>query len=249
MQRVLNALFEYKSTELYTALPAIVVSVNAGLTSMSVNVQPTVNIRQEDGDIEERPTILNVPVQMPASSTSAFTFPVNVGDTVLLVFTMQGIDTWKRGTGKPTTPSDFRHHSIRDCFAITGVFPFSNSVNNPNKRSWAHSTQDTVMVHNIGTGSETEVRMKPSGDIIINTNQNVTANCNKATINSSSIEMNANSMNINVPNTTWNGDITQSGNLKVSGLTTSGSIASGDIKSGTVSLSGHTHSKGAPPDA
>ena len=216
---------------------------------MSVNVQPTVNIRQEDGDIEERPTILNVPVQMPASNTSAFTFPVNVGDTVLLVFTMQGIDTWKRGTGKPTTPSDFRHHSIRDCFAITGVFPLANSVNNPSKRTWAHSTQDTVMVHNIGTGSETEIRMKPSGDIIINTNQNVTANCNKATINSSLIEMNANSMNINVPNTTWNGDITQSGDLTVSGLTTSGSIVSGDIKSGTVSLSGHTHSKGAPPDA
>lgn len=224
MEDLLNAMFEYKTTEMYTSLPAIVVGVNDNLTGLSVNVQPAINIKHIDGDITPRPTILNVPVQMPASKTSAFTFPVNVGDTVLLIFPMSGIDTWKRGDGRPTTPSDFRHHSVRDCVAITGVFPFANSVNHPSKRSWPHSTQDTVMAHNIGTGSEVEVRMKPSGDIVINTKQNVEVNCNNATIN-------ANSMNVNVPTTTWVGDINQTG----------GQIVSGDVVAGGISQITHVH--------
>lgn len=240
MEDLLNAMFEYKSTDLYTALPAIVVGVNDNLSGLSVNVQPAINIKHIDGDVTPRPTILNVPVQMPASSTSAFTFPVNVGDSVLLIFSMNGIDTWKRGVGKSSTPSDFRHHSIRDCVAITGVFPFANSVNNPSKRSWPHSTQDTVMVHNIGKGTETEIRMKPSGDIVINTNQNITANCNTATVNASKVEVNASSMNVDVGSTNWSGDITHTGNL----------TNSGTVKSNNVTLSGHQHNNKsiAPPD-
>lgn len=225
MEDLLNAMFEYKTTEMYTALPAIVVGVNDTFSGLSVNVQPAINIKHIDGDITQRPTILNVPVQMPASSTSAFTFPVNIGDSVLLIFSMSGIDTWKRGDGRATTPSDFRHHSVRDCVAITGVFPFSNSVNNPSKRSWPHSTQDTVMVHNIGTGTETEIRMKPSGNIIVNTKQNVEVNCNNATIN-------AESMNVNVPTTTWVGNINQTG----------GQVVSGDVVAGGISQINHVHS-------
>lgn len=240
MEDLLNAMFEYKSAELYTALPAIVVGVNDNLSGLSVNVQPAINIKHIDGDVTPRPTILNVPVQMPASSTSAFTFPVNVGDSILLIFSMNGIDTWKRGMGKSSTPSDFRHHSIRDCVAITGVFPFANSVNNPSKRSWPHSTQDTVMVHNIGKGTETEIRMKPSGDIVINTNQNITANCNAATVNASEVEVNASSMNVNVGSTIWSGDITHTGSL----------INFGTVASNNVTLSGHQHNNKtvSPPD-
>ena len=167
---------------------------------------------------------------MPASSTSAFTFPINIGDSVLLIFSMSGIDTWKRGDGRATTPSDFRHHSVRDCVAITGVFPFSNSVNNPSKRSWPHSTQDTVMVHNIGTGTETEIRMKPSGNIIVNTKQNVEVNCNNATIN-------AESMNVNVPTTTWVGNINQTGDI----IQTGGQVVSGDVVAGGISQINHVH--------
>lgn len=240
MEDLLNAMFEYKTTEMYTALPAIVVGVNDTFSGLSVNVQPAINIKHIDGDITQRPTILNVPVQMPASSTSAFTFPVNIGDSVLLIFSMSGIDTWKRGDGRATTPSDFRHHSVRDCVAITGVFPFANSVNNPSKRSWPHSTQDTVMVHNIGTGTETEIRMKPSGDIVINTNQNITANCNTATVNASKVEVNASSMNVDVGSTIWSGNITHIGNLTNSGI----------VKSNNVTLSGHQHNSRdvSPPD-
>jgi len=65
---------------------------------------------------------------------------------------------------------------------IPGIQPPGESINNPSKRTWPHSTEDVVLVNNIGTANECEVRLKASGDIVINTNQNVEVNCKNATV-------------------------------------------------------------------
>ena len=232
LESLLNSMFEYKSREMYTALPAVVVSVHNNLSTLTIDAQPAVNVREPDSEnVIPRPVIQNIPVQMPSSSTSAFTYPVNVGDSVLLVFCMDGIDSWKRGDGRSSTPSDYRHHSIRDCFAITGIHTMSGSVNNPSKRVWAHNTKDAVITHNIGRGNETEVRLLASGGVVINTNQSATINCKEANINSTT-------MNVNVPNTNWNGDIKHTGVIDNSGT----------IKSNDVTVTNHTHNYGVPPD-
>ena len=181
LEELMNASFDYQTNNMYTALPGIVVSVKDNLNTLSVDVQPTINIRNKDNTIKERPVVLNVPVQMPSSRTAAITYPVNVGDPVLLIYTMRGMDTWKRGKGTNTTPSDFRKFDKRDCIAIPGIWPFSESINNPQVRVWQHDTGDVVVVNNIGS-VENEVRLKKNGDVVINTNQNVEVNCNNATI-------------------------------------------------------------------
>lgn len=241
LQELLNNSFNYNMNNVYTAIPAIVVTVRNNLEDMTLDVQPTLNIKNKDGSIEERPVILNVPFQFPSSSTAAFTFPINVGDSVLLIFSMRGLDTWKRGTGRQVTPTDFRKFDKKDCFAIPGIHTISNSINDPQKRFWTHSTSDAVLVNNIGTSQENEVRLKSTGDIIINTQQNVEVNCNNATVTaqaditmtcanfsldaSASITMTAPVATVSIGNTGWSGGISQTGDYTLTGTATFNGVA------------------------
>jgi hypothetical protein len=162
---------------------------------------------------------------MPSSSTAALTFPVNVGDPVLLIYSMRSMDTWKRGTGRPLLPNDNRKFDKRDCVAIPGVWPFGQSINNPSKRIWEHNTGDLVIANNLGTGNENEVRLKPNGDIVINTNQNVEVNCNNATVTAQStitldsqvLDVTATTATFDIANTTWIGNIAHQGNYVQTG--------------------------------
>lgn len=235
LQELLTASFDYQTNNLYTAAPGIVVAVRNNLEELSVDVQPTTNILNKDKTTKGRPVVLNVPVQMPSSSVAALTFPVNVGDPVLLVYSMRSLDVWKRSEGRPTVPSDNRKFDKRDCFAIPGVWPFGRSINKPSVRIWQHNTNDLVITNNIGTGSENEVRLKADGNIVINTNQDVEVNCNNASVvaqanidmvcetfslDTTTINITASSASINIADTTWSGNISQSGNYTGTGVQT-----------------------------
>lgn len=241
LQELLGSSFNTQMTNVYTAIPGIVVTVRNNLEDMTLDVQPSVNVKTKQGEIKERPVVVNVPFQFPASSVAALTYPINVGDSVLLIFSMRGLDTWKRSNGGVVTPTDFRKFDKRDCFAIPGVFPSSKSINDPAKRVWPHSTQDTVLVSNIGKPSETEVRILQGGGVVINTNQDVVANCTNASINaqqainlsSSSLNITAGVASISIGNTTWAGNIEHTGNYTMAGTATFNGIAFDTHKHGT----------------
>ena len=219
LQETLTSAFEYQMENVYTAIPAIVITVREEFKELSVDVQPTINIKTLSGEIVERPPILNVPVQMPIFKRGGLTFPVSVNDTVLLVFSMRGLDLWKRSAGYPSSPSDFRKFDKRDAVAIPGVFPFQNSPNNPAKHIWPHSTQDVVLVNNLGTDGETEVRILNGGGVVVNTKLNAEINCMNATVTASNeIGLYAASMTVNVASTTWNGNIVQNGNYTLGSI-------------------------------
>ena len=182
LQEVLVAAFQNQMSNVNTAIPCIVVAVRDSLNGAMVDIQPTVNQRFKDGNVKERPVVLGVPVAFPVSSTAGLTFPIKVGSTGIAVFSMRNLDAWKNSSGRPTTPLNFAKFDKGDAMFIPGIQPPGESVNNPSKRTWPHSTEDVVLVNNIGTGSECEVRLKPSGDVVINTNQNVEVNCNNATV-------------------------------------------------------------------
>lgn len=167
-ESAIKAFFEYQMRNVYTAIPAQVVQVrDAG--QQKVDVKPLVNMVFPDWeDDQEWPTILSVPLMYPASSTSAFTFPVKAGDTVLLVFNQSCIDVFKSGDGTAAPPSDYRVFNMRDAVAIPGLFPFGTAINQPSKHTLTHSTDDAVLVHNLGTSSECEVRLKSDGKVEIN---------------------------------------------------------------------------------
>lgn len=228
LQEFVSASFQYHLNNVFTSIPCIVVAVRSNLETQLVDIQPTINQKMKDGTTSERPVILGVPVSFQVSNKSGFTFPINVGDTGLAVFSMRNMDAWKNGNGRPSTPLNFGKYDKGDAIFIPGIQPPSVAVNNPAKRVWPHSTNDTVVVHNIGEPTETEVRLLASGGVVINTNQDVVANCANASINaqqaislsSSSLNITAGVASISIGNTTWAGNIEHTGNYTMSGTAT-----------------------------
>jgi hypothetical protein len=253
LQELLQSAIQNQTNNLYTAMPCIVVSVRDNLEGMMVDIQPTVNQKLKDGTAKERPPILGVPVSFPVSTRAGFTFPIEVGTPGLAVFSMRNLDAWKSGNGRPSNPLNFAKFDKGDAIFIPGIQPPSVSVNNPSKRLWQHSTSDAVLVNNIGTGQEVEVRLKASGDVVINTNQNVFVNCDNATVTAqSNLDITANNItidalesfnltspvaNISIGSTSWSGTISQSGNYSGMGVQTFNGVI----------FSSHVHGASPPP--
>lgn len=220
---------DYYMGDVYTAIPALVINVrDAG--ELRVNVKPVLNKRSKDGTtVEERVAILNVPLQQPVSTSGGLTFPINSGDPVFLIFSMRGLELWKRGDGKPHSPNSPRMFDSRDCFAIPGVFPFKSSPNLPPKRTNSHNTEDVVLVHNIGKQNEVEIRLTKSGSVVINTNDesevvvnagNVKVNSSSAVVASDSFEITSGTFSLTTSEgATFSTDITMNGSFSLNGVT------------------------------
>lgn len=228
---------------LFTSMPARVERV-VSLPEQRVDVQLLVDRVRPEGDTLKHPVILSVPIVFPGSKSSQLTFPVVPGDIVLCVFSQRSLDRFKLGAETNHTPTDFRKYSRADAMAIPGLFPFNQARNNPNKRSLPHDTNDTVLVHNIGTSQEAEVRLKQSGDIEVNAPGNtVTINCQtsivnaseSSTVNTQTASINASSSTtIDSPQTTVTGDMLVQGTFTY----TSGMIGSGSAGGSTASITG-----------
>jgi phage baseplate assembly protein gpV len=225
LQEVLVAAFQNQMSQHHTAIPCIVVAIRDSLNGAMVDIQPAVNQRFKDGTAKERPVILGVPVSFPVSTTAGFTFPIEVGSSGMAIFSMRNLDAWKNSSGRPTTPLNFAKFDKGDAMFIPGIQPPSVNVNNPSKRKWGHSTKDAVLVNNIGTAQECEVRLKPSGDMILNTDFNVEVNCKNATVTAQAditldcinLDVTAAVATFAIGETTWVGDITHTGNLTQTG--------------------------------
>lgn len=225
LQEVLVAAFQNQANQINTAIPCIVVAVRDSLNGAMVDIQPTVNQRFKDNTTKERPVILGVPVAFPVSSTAGLTFPIKVGSTGIAIFSMRNLDAWKNSSGRPTTPLNFAKFDKGDAMFIPGIQPPGESINNPSKRTWTHSTEDVVLVNNIGTGNECEVRLKASGDIVINTNQNVEVNCKSANVTALeditlacvNLDVTATTATFDIGSTSWLGAINHTGNYTMSG--------------------------------
>lgn len=252
-QEVMNSAMDYYTSNIYTSMPGIVVSVD--MANMRVEVQPALSMRDVDGDeTTHRPVILNVPLQLPVSDRGGLTYPISAGCPVELRWSMRGLDKWKRGDGKPDSPSDLRRFDIRDCTATPGIYPQGLSKNSVGSRSNAHNPDDVVLVHNIGGGNEVEVRLTPSGDVFINSPTKVTVNCKEAivnadtstefntqdfTVNSTSFNINTGSYAISASDSaTQTGNFTHTGNITHIGDT----FQTGDIELNGISVDEHTHS-------
>lgn len=222
LAEVVQSIFNYQMQGTYTALPGVVLRVINSGGQQLIDVQPCVSLRNRDGTVTQQAPILNVPYQQPASSVGGTVFPVAVGDNVLLVFQMRGIDTWKYGQGGLAAPSDYRMFSNQDCVAIPCISPVSKTPSMKNKHSGDYEIGDTL-VFNGGT----EVIIKPSGDVIVNA-KNATMNisdttkfntntfeiaCSTYKVTSSSYQINSNSYSL----VAGSGGATTTGNMNMTG--------------------------------
>ena len=175
IESILVNFLESYMQDCMVCLPAVVLNVrDAG--ELRVDCQPISNREFKDGTVAEYPAILSIPVIQPSSGNSAVLMPIKQGDTVLLVFAQRNIDTFKAGSTLPYDPEDRRWMNLQDAVAIAGINPFNRSPNLPSRHKLPHSTEDMVVVHNLGTDRECEFRLKPTGSIAVTAN-NVDFNC------------------------------------------------------------------------
>lgn len=215
MQDLLTAAFQSQMNNVYTAIPCVVVSV-AGPSS--VHIQPAINQKMKDGGVKERPVIQSVPVSFPVSKTAGFTFPIKAGDTGIAVFSMRSIAAWKNSDGYPSTPLDYSKMDKNDAMFIPGIQTQGSAVNNPSKHVWDHSIEDAVMFNGLG-GNEAEVRIKPSGDVLIRTRQNISVECDNAeVVANTSASITTPELSIDAANCTWTGNVTHVGNFTFNGI-------------------------------
>jgi len=237
-ESVLKAMFWDQMNKVYTTIPCIVVDVQNDLKEQRVSIQPSIDILNEDGSTFQRSVVVNVPLIFPASSTSALTFPVNKGDTVIGMFSMRAMEIFSEGDGRPAPPNNYAKFNQKDAIAVPGLFPRRLAINNPNKRTNNHDTKDTVIVHNIGTANEVEIRLKPNGSVIINSPNQVQINCQTAEVNAEqSIALTTPQLTVQADNTDWQGNINLTGNVSQDGSQT----VSGDVTASGKSLVNHTH--------
>jgi hypothetical protein len=115
--------------DVHTAMPARVETYDAA--TQKVSVQPLIRrgYVDERGDraTERLPVITEVPVVFPGAGGFRVTFPVQPGDTVLLVFSEASLDRWLVRGGE-VDPDDDRRHALTDAIAIPGLRAFGQAL-------------------------------------------------------------------------------------------------------------------------
>lgn len=120
---IFTRLFQHNlNSSVYTSIPAVVVSVGTFASEQTVDVRPLINKTYDDGVILALPNILAVPVVFPSAGGGLLSFPIVVGDTVLISFSMRSLDEWLEGDGTSATPVDVRTHYLNDAVAIPGLY-------------------------------------------------------------------------------------------------------------------------------
>lgn len=106
-----------------TALPGVVVRVDPERQRLAVRPTGTASRTNPDtGAVEHRrfAVVEEVPIAYPQSRYGGVTWPVDVGDEVLLVFASHSLDSWAAGRDGEA-PADDRRHHLTDAVAIPGV--------------------------------------------------------------------------------------------------------------------------------
>ena len=118
---VILAHIENNQRSLFTSIPAIVSDVSK-LGSNKISVQPALQEELPDGKNKDITILVDMPIQWPSGGGAVMTFPIKVGDSVLVVFSMRSISDFQVSTGGTVAPFDDRLHNLSDGYVIPGIF-------------------------------------------------------------------------------------------------------------------------------
>lgn len=131
---VLNDAIEAALDAVYISLPARVVAYDA--VTQTADVQPIPKVRHLDEDgavvIGPLPVLPGRPVIFPGGGGFTVTFPITVGDTVLVQFSAASLDKWVASQAEgPLDPESHARHSLADAVVIPGLRNRANARANP----------------------------------------------------------------------------------------------------------------------
>jgi hypothetical protein len=125
LENIIEDAIDIDLLELNTCMPAIVTKYDA--STQTCSVQPVFKRNTINGEVSSRGVIEDVPVVFPRSGSFGFTFPLTVGDSVLIVFSQRSLDDWVDNGGEVEL-TDYRLHDLTDAIAIPGLFSLSDKL-------------------------------------------------------------------------------------------------------------------------
>lgn len=114
--------------QMFTTLPATVLRVyefDGGGTVVDCSIG--VRYMTKDGLITEDAPLVEVPLIWPSAAGCFITFPIEVGDTVMVYFSMRDTSQWKNGDGSVVDPLTRRSHNVSDAFAMPSMLPYGKA--------------------------------------------------------------------------------------------------------------------------
>lgn len=175
-----STIASYIRQGVYTAIPAVVLDVGSLASQQTVTVQPLIDRVYSDDVVQKPSQVFNVPVMFPSAGGGLLSFPIAVGDTVLVVYSMRSMEEWLEGAGSNVTPNDNRHHHATDAIAIPGLYTKSSHLS-PNTTDVELKFNDLHVVLEKGSGDITlsnpsySLKLKSSGDVLHSSGAKITA--------------------------------------------------------------------------
>lgn len=175
LESVIQTAIDSALKEVHTCLPAVVVKVNH--SEQLIDAQITIQ-RKMAGELVNLPLLVNVPIRYWRSKTFSITFPIEVNDHVMIIFSERSIDTWLT-EGGIQNPFDFRKFSLSDAFAIPAMYPQTDVIPNfdPTNLEIKTNSGDTKIIIKAAEGAEiitTGETKITSSKVIINNDVEIT---------------------------------------------------------------------------
>ncbi len=155
-----------------TALPARIIDMRKFESDQLVTVQPLVNRVDEDGVILEVAYLYDVPILFPSAGNGILSFPVKLGDTVMLVVSSRSLDDLidseaPMDSDYTITPADNRSFNVMDAVAIPGLYP---------KKFNLHPDPTNVELKLLDSSGEpvSSLKFTPEGDVLLTNTKDTT---------------------------------------------------------------------------
>lgn len=114
-----------KLADVHTVTIGKITKVNA----KTIDVKPVFKRKVDDREIEY-PVFTNIPPIFLNGGANYISFPLAIGDDVLLVINERCYDNWYEGLDNKT-PLEYRMFDYSDSFALVGIRPKSKAINIP----------------------------------------------------------------------------------------------------------------------
>jgi hypothetical protein len=128
LAEVVNDATEAALAEVPIWMPGRVVRYDAATQQVDVQPIPKDRYFDEDGAavVQARPVVPSVPVMFPGGGGYTVTFPIEVGDVVILLFSGVSIDKWLGASSdRELDPETHARHTLADAVAIPGIKSFA----------------------------------------------------------------------------------------------------------------------------
>lgn len=154
---VLNGLVDYRLLTLNTQLPAVVTSVD--YENNHLDARPLVSTRYSDERQVPFPELFDVPFLIVSGNAGSarITFPIKVGDTVLIQFSQRDGQGFMQSDGRTQVKSfSGTTHGLYPILALPCLYT---------NRSSKATDPDNIVIEN----GSTSITMNPSGVVTVNT--------------------------------------------------------------------------------